>query len=400
MQTVRIQMLGNYLIYVDERQVENPVQKSPKGAALVAFLLLNGGKPVPNQRILRQLWTNYTVNNPENALKTLVSRTRTMLNGICEGLGDCIISERGAYRWNETEYIRSDITELNALLVSLSGDLDDDTRRAQSQRLIELYQGDLYQTGLLDGEAALSEALHAQYLAAVYAYIELLTRQEEYNEISAVCRAALEIDAFDDRLHIELMKAMVNLNRTNDAMRQYRHASSINQRYLGAEPSAELQNYYRQLNSMRKTLKFNLDAIRNELYESASESGAFVCDDPLFREIYNLQIRNLERLGTTMCLGIIMVGDAEDGMDSGTQDAVMKGLLEILRTHLRKGDIITRYAPSIVAVLLPTVNYQTGDIVMERIQMLFYKQFSESSIPFHYRLGMLGDASKTAREPD
>ena len=232
----------------------------------------------------------------------------------------------------------------------------------------------------------------------MYDYIDLLRREEAYNTISAVCRSALEVDSFDDRLHIELMKAMVSLNRTSDALGQYKHATNLTYRYLGTEPSEEMKAFYRQMNRSRKTLKFNLDAIRNELQESSMERGAFVCDYAMFKEIYNLQMRNLERLGTTMFLGIIMIGDAEAShVDYIRQDNIMSGLIDILRDNLRKGDIITHFAPTIVALLLPTVNYESGALVLERIRQLFYVRYPNSNIPFYHRLGMLGPK---AREED
>ena len=152
-----------------------------------------------------------------------------------------------------------------------------------------------------------------------------------------------------------------------------------------------MREFYAQLNRSRRSLKFNLDAIRNELRQSANERGAFVCDYNMFKEIYNLEMRNLERLGTTMFLGVIMIGDADDSqVDYIRQDNIMAGLIEILRVNLRKGDIITHFAPTVVALLLPTVNYDTGSMVMERIRQLFYKRYPNSNIPFHHRLGMLG----------
>ena len=75
-------MMGNYLIFIDEQRIENPVSRSRKGSALLAFLILHRGYQVPNQRLLRELWSDSIVTNPENALKTLVSRTRSMLNQI------------------------------------------------------------------------------------------------------------------------------------------------------------------------------------------------------------------------------------------------------------------------------------------------------------------------------
>ena len=396
--TVRIQMLGSYLVYVDESHVENPVAKSRKGAALLAFLILNRGKQVPNQRLLRALWPGNTVSNPENALKTLISRMRTILNRMAKGLGACIVSDRGAYHWEGLPGLKCDVLEMMDLLDAVAATRDPAALKRSYKKMMALYRGDLFQTGDLDEEAAYAEHLHSRYLASVYDYIELLRLDEAYNEISAVCRSALEIDGFDDRLHIELMKAMVNLDRPSEALTQYKHAASLTYRYLGAEPSEEMKAFYRQMHRARKTLKFNLDAIRNELRDSGTERGAFVCDYAMFKEIYNLQMRNLERLGTTMFLGVIMVGDADaTHADYIRQDNVMSGLIEILREHLRKGDIITHFAPTIVALLLPTVNYETGTMVLERIRQLFYKRYPISDIPFHHRLGMLG---ANARDED
>lgn len=389
--TVRIQMMGNYLFYIDEQRIENPVSKTRKGSALMSFLILNRGKPVANQRLLRELWPSNTVTNPENALKTLVSRVRTMLNQMTPGLGKSIVSDRGSYHWELLEGVRIDVLELLDIFDALKRTRDEAALKPLYQRLIKLYKGDLYQTGDLNEEPAYAEQMHRQYLNAVYQYLDILRKEEAYNEISAVCRTALNVDSFDDHLHIELMKAMVHLNRVSDAMEQYQHAANMTYRYLGTEPSESLQEFYRQLNRSRKSLKFNMDAIRNELRDSSSERGAFVCDYNMFKEIYNLQMRNLERLGTTMFLGIIMIGDADDShINYIRQNNIMNGLIEILRENLRKGDIITHFAPTIVAVLLPTVNYESGSMVMERVRLLFYKRYPNSSIPFHHRLGMLG----------
>ena len=388
--SIRIQMMGNFLIYINEQRVENPVSKSRKGTALMEYLALHRGKPVPNQQLLRALWPEHSVTNPENALKTLVSRMRTLLNQMSQGLGACIVSDRGAYHWENKADMRIDAMDLMDLFDAIETERNTEKLRGMYERVLELYAGDLYQTGDLEGDTGFAQQLHTQYLTAVYGYIELLRKAEEYNDIIAVCRTALEVDSFDDRLHIELMKAMVSLNRTSDALVQYKHATNLTYRYLGAPPSPEMMAFYQEMNRARQSLKYNLDAIRTELHNSSMERGAFVCDYEMFKAIYNLEMRNLERLGTTMFLGIIMIGDDDDGADSIRQDNIMNGLIEILRDNLRKGDIITHFSPSVIALLLPTVNFKTGNMVLERIRKLFYMRYPNSNIPFHFRLGVLG----------
>ena len=77
----------------------------------------------------------------------------------------------------------------------------------------------------------------------------------------------------------------------------------------------------------------------------------------------------------------------------------MNGLMEILRKNLRKGDTITRFAPTIFALLLPTVNYNTGGMVLERIKRVFYRSFPNSNIVFNYRVGPLSSQNLAKEEP-
>ena len=67
-----IQMMDNFALYIDERHVEYLASKTRKGAALIEYLVLNHGQPVPNYRILATLWADDRSANPESALKTLV----------------------------------------------------------------------------------------------------------------------------------------------------------------------------------------------------------------------------------------------------------------------------------------------------------------------------------------
>ena len=76
--TIRIQMMNTFTIYINEIQADHMVNKSRKGVALMQYLILNREQPVPNQRLLAALWSEEKSANPENALKTLVSRLRAL----------------------------------------------------------------------------------------------------------------------------------------------------------------------------------------------------------------------------------------------------------------------------------------------------------------------------------
>ena len=388
---IRIQMMDNFAIYINEVKVDMLVNKSRKGASLVQLLISHRGKPVPNNRLLSTLWTEEKSSNPENALKTLVSRLRALLNQISPDLGACLVADRGAYHWECLPGMTIDLYEIDRILEELKNtELSAQEKSRLYESLMNLYPGDLLQSSERNEWAVVEAAnLHENYMKAVFGYIEILKVQGLHKDIISVCRRALEVDNFHDKLHIELMTALIHMNRAGEALQQYKHVVELDYRYLGVQPSQELQEFYKHIVTAGKTLDFSLKAIRSELREN-DKRDAYICEYAVFKEIYNLQMRNLERMGTTMFLAIIMVRPYDEQvMDNIRQNSIMNGLLQILSQNLRKGDIITRFAPAMIALLLPTVNYATGHMVLERVKRVFYRQYPNSNIVFDYRVGPL-----------
>ena len=400
---IHIQMMDSFSIYIDDQQREGVVNKSRKGLALMEYLILNRGQSVPNYRLLATLWSEEKSSNPENALKTLVSRMRAMLNQVYPDLGSCIVADRGAYHWQCLPNMTVDLYEIQDIFKELAtGKLDKEESCKLYKRLMDIYTGDLLQNSE-QNEWALAQgtSLHNRYMTAVYRYLEILREEENYIDIVGVCRSALEIDNFDDRLHMEMMSALVKLNRNNEALMQYKHVVHLNYRYLGVRPSDDIQEFYKQIVTTGKTLEFNLESIRKELRESGEQRGAFVCEYSVFKEIYNLQMRNLERLGSTLFLAGVLIGDINgDVMDSLKQEKVMSEVMEIMRENLRKGDTISRFSPRIIALLLPTVNYTTGNMVMERVKKMFYRKHPNSDVTFNYRVGPISSDMRIAEKEE
>ncbi|MBP3876856.1 MAG: diguanylate cyclase, partial [Lachnospiraceae bacterium] len=89
-------------------------------------------------------------------------------------------------------------------------------------------------------------------------------------------------------------------------------------------------------------------------------------------------------------LGVIMVGNPEAEISSVSRESAMAALQEILRKNLRRGDIVTRFSQNIFAMLLTTVSYSTGDLVMKRIEEMFYEEYHNKNIIVHHRISPLG----------
>ena len=391
MASVRIHMMGGFWLEVDGKIHDNLLRRTRRGVSLMQYLILERGRVISPQRLIRELWSGRRLDGPENALKTMVSRLRALLNEVSEGLGQAIGFENGGYCWKTLPGVSVDALELMDIYEKLKQSQYAPETFALLSRMQSIYAGDLYLTGdILNGQAALSH-LHREYIEAVLRCIDTLKKMERYNRICEVCQQALLIDELDEQLHIELMQAMVNLNRTDDAAAEYRKLVRAQRDQLDAEPSEELVAKYQTLAEEGKQIVFNLDVIRNALSQlDADSKGPFFCDYRAFKEIYNIQMRNVERFGSTMFLGVIMLGQPDGSLSPVSRESGMAGLQEILKNNLRRGDIVTRFSENVFAMLLPTVNYSTGPMVMQRLENLFKKEFPAGNIPFHSRISPLG----------
>ena len=389
---VRIRLFGGFSIFVNDTCFDQIIAKSKKGTALMQYLILKHDASVPNYKLIEVLWPNEESSNPENALKTLISRFRSILNQCSPGLGNCIVATRGGYQFSKLEGLSLDLFDFEGIARSLS-DCTELTPETSEKYLtiLKLYTGNLL-AGSDQDDWAISRSvnLHGQYIKIIYSYLDLLKKDKCYEDIIQTCRVALETDPFDERLHLDLMQSLVKTNRNNEALMQYKHVTNMHFRYLGVKPPEGIQEFYKQIMQTGDTLDMNIDTIRKELQEFGEVSGAFECEYTVFREIFNLQMRNLERLGSGMYIAIVMVVSMDgEPLNPLKLDDIMRGLSTILKRHLRKGDTYTHFSPSQYALLLPTVNIETGKMVIERVKRYFYQRYPNSNVMFSYRIGPL-----------
>ena len=397
---IEIKMLGRFAILVDGADIASQLSKSKKGLALLQYLILQEGASVPNQQLYEVLWPSESSSNPESALKTLISRMRVILGKYSEKLSRCIVTDRGSYRFNMALNLDVDLYEFKRIqsVLAVKRTIEEEDMPLY-EHAVTLFTGDLLSDG--NGQESWASAqhieLHREYLKLVYRYLDELERLEKYDEITYVCRKALEIDSFDEKLHISLMNAMLKQGSINEALMQHRHATEIYYKYLGMQPTEGIQEFYKKIISADKSLDESLSFICDELKSTSKNVGAFMCEYAIFKEIYNLQVRNLERIDMKVYVMLVMLRSMDGKQIEPIKlNNMMNGLQEIMRVSLRKGDVVSQFSASQFALLLPMQAKENGTIVMERIKKGFYKRYSRSNVILSYRISNLDDLSEFA----
>lgn len=398
---IEVSLLGKFEFLVNGKNAEPLLSASRKGSQMLLHLLLNQGRPVSSTSLYELLWPNETSSNPESALKTLISRTRSTLADFDPCLRGCISTDHGAYRWNAELDARVDVFVFeNASKMILNADEANEDVYTALHQTLTVYGGDLIGGNEEDNWFIARRAFyHSLFLQTVEHALSLLRAKGEFEQIVRVCRAALDVDAFEEALHTSLMEALVKTNRNSEAMAQYRHLNNLHNSFLGTQPSENLQGYYELLGRTEQSLTNDLNTVRRHLTEHENPPGAFVCDYSILRDVYQLQMRNLERFGVSIYVALIMLTPvSQPPVDALEQDRVMHQLLSTMISCLRKGDTIARYSPSQFVLLLPSVNASTGKIVVNRIRNAYYNGQVNPALAFSYKLLPVKDETTNQKE--
>lgn len=390
MSTVKISVLGEFKIEYNGNVISDDINRSKKMWNLLAFIVINNKYTITQARFIDALWAEDDSNNPTNALKTQLFRTREMLKPLGFKGEGCILSHRGAYSWNPEYGISLDCVNFENLIQRADSSFLSVKEKIDSyMSALKLYKGDFIPK--LSGEVwtvPISARYHSLYLEAVKDLCTLLESEKDYETVISVLLQAIEIDNLDEKLHCLLINAYIKCDRYNDALQHYDSATNLLYKNLGIEPSDELRSLYNLIMDTQKTLETDLSIIQENLTETTLNKGAFFCEYGYFVKSYQLTQRRLERLGlsTYLCLITLQENQTAKTLPLKKLDNFMTKLLDVLKLSLRTGDVVSRYSTSQYIILLPCVNFEDAEMVMNRILSNYKKRFRRDDIILAYKI--------------
>jgi len=351
---IRIQLMNSFVVYVNGRAEERLVNKSRKGMMLLQQLLASRGRQVPNYRLLETIWMGETNSNPENALKTLISRIRHLLNELSDGFGKCLIADRGAYHWECSGNISVDLYEIDELLDRLERhSISLEERCALMETLQRLYTGDLLcreeQCHWALGEAA---HLHERYMNAVRRHLDILCSNGQWADAAKNAGLALAVDPSDCDL------------RGLHALALFRSGSDEALSRAYAVDSRDAESFCCAHQSAAAALKSSIALLEERLSEKNAGS-ALICGFDVFRSLYELHLRSAERTGKMLMMAVTSLRDP-DG-DAPSKPAV-NALQNALLAALGSQDVITQLEDGAFAVLMPDIGYAQASARMEAVR--------------------------------
>jgi DNA-binding SARP family transcriptional activator len=387
---VQIHTLGRFEICVDGKVVSTQLNRSKKLKNLAAYLVLNHDRAVAYSELFEVLWPNEESANPRNALKMLMYRLRNALSdgGAPEDLNFVVI-QQGTCQWNPFLPCDMDFEEVYALRKQLqSGELSRDERMEALLDITQLYQGRFLADSDSEMWAVSQDAyLHNLYLQSVNELVDMLREEGRHDEIVALCRSALQIDELDEGINRAMILSLAAIGHHSEAAQRFSYLTELYYTQLGIQLPTEMRELYSQVVNVENHSSLDIDEICRQLEEPETPKGAFVCEYAIFRDLYRIEARCLERYGGRVFLALLTVTDERcQELPLRQLNKVMDQLLELTVESLRKGDIVSRFSPSQLVLMLPTVTQETGEMVLERIRKGYHRAHPKANVAIGCKL--------------
>ena len=388
-----INLLGGFSMERNGNILTDDINRSQKLWSVLAYLVIHRDRDIPQNEFIEQFWQKDNSSNPASALKTLLYRIRAMIEPLFGEDVSPVIARRGAYAWNKDILCYADTDRFEHLCTAAQEPDRSDAERMELYReATAMYKGMLLpklcdQIWLMP----LVTHYHTLFVNAVKSLSALLIEQNLYDELTELCLRASKLDPMDEDLNILAIRALLYQGRNEQALAQYENATELLYRNLGVRTSPELRNLYAEIMAVEQGLETNLDAVREELRETAQRPGAFVCEYGFFREIYRLEARRSSRSGMCVHIALLTVSMPDDSVPALKQlNTTMDQLLSILRSHLRSGDVVSRYSASQYVIMLPAANLEDSNRVLERITSAFYRQHRHNFLKITHKIREVG----------
>ncbi len=259
----------------------------------------------------------------------------------------------------------------------IAGERPDDAIKMFSEAL-DLYQAEYLKDIFSSSTRSIhGSGQHELYIGAVLDLADLLSNNKEQDQVIKLCEEAMQIDYFDEGLHIRIIEALLAKGETTRALAHYDEAASAFYKEMGLTPSEGLKKIYEKIQQESDNPEIDLNKIQARLNGKELPEGALYCDAEQFRFFYKLEQLRGERSGQSvlLCMLVLISKDYSKPPDYLLQE-VMQNLKSVIMQTLRKGDLFTKWHEGQLLLLLPGLNREQAAEVLDRIERAYSRQHS------------------------
>lgn len=386
---IYVNMLGGFSISIGGKTITDQNNQAKKPWSLLEYLITFRGRDIPVEELIDLFWKDEASNNPAGALKTLMFRVRKLLEPLGYPTQELIFQNRKTYGWTKDLTTICDTDQFEDLCLQADdSSISEDERLSFCLKAFSLYKGNFLPKSEWESWVAPVHAYyHALYQKLIRNTLFLLSGRMEYSAIMDLCQKAIAIDPYEEEAHYYLIQALYQSGNQIQALEHYHHVNEMFYNEFAITPSSRFKELYKLISDKKHGITMSLNTVQESLLETGSSKGAFYCEPAVFRNIYQLEMRAVERTGDSIFLCLLTIGNLKgELLKPAVQTRAMDELEKSIRSSLRRGDAFCRYSVSQYLILLPTATYENGEMVLKRIIQTFKKEYSRKDLSITYSL--------------
>jgi LuxR family transcriptional regulator, maltose regulon positive regulatory protein len=235
--SLQIKALGDFEIRRDKELLPSAIWKSA-GARALFFYILDRGR-VKREDLSLVFWPEFSNAKVNSNFHATLWRVRNAI-----GKKDVIAFDGQYYSIDGQAEIYYDVREFEGLFSRLENSSSSDSeRRSLYTQAIDLFGGDFLADIDMPWTDTRRAELREKYLFLLEQFAEFEYENRHLREARRLFEKAIEIDPYQDHLHLKLMKCLVDLKMASSAKKHFENYRKTLTLDLGNEPMPELQAF-------------------------------------------------------------------------------------------------------------------------------------------------------------
>lgn len=381
-----VRMFGNYQIHYNGRPLTGEKLRDTHFTSLMQILLHNVSVGVSRDYLEDVLLGDRDVENRHQALQTIIYKAKKKLKKM--GLPDenYIFLEKGVYHWTPQIPVEEDAAVFDKLYQRAKACADEDEKLELYLEACDTYKGEflpMHAAVLWAGAEA--RRYRRLFCECVEEAAAVIRKKEDWFRLEELGRYVTEIVPYSNWETLT-MEALVESGRHEEARQFYADTADNYLKEQGICPSAKIMEMMEKLGNQIQHSYEILDQIQHGLEEEPpGTAGGYQCTYPVFRGIYQMVARLMERGGQSVYLMLCTLVDGKGNpMKEGEKLEEMTARLnEAIRLSIRHGDIMNQYGSGQFLILLVNTTREDCEIVKKRINQKFIIGRQRAGVQYH-----------------
>lgn len=384
--TLYVQMFGNFQMYYNGHPLTGERLRDTHFTSLMQILLHNVSAGVSRDYLEDVLLGDRDVENRHQALQTIVYKAKKKLKNMGLPEVNYIVLEKGIYYWNSQIPVSEDAAVFDSLY-KCAVECDDEKRNLSLYlEACYHYKGEFLSTyTAVLWASAEARRYRKQFCECVEKAAAMLREKEDWGRLEELGRYVTEIAPFSD-WECLIMEALVESGRYDETRKLYADTVDNYLKERGVYPSAKIMETMEKLGNQMQHSYAVLDQIQHNLKEQSEDvTGGYQCSYPVFRGIYHMVSRLMERGGQSVYIMLCSLVDGKGNpMKEGERlEEMSVRLSNAIKASVRHGDIINQYGSGQFLILLINTTREDCDIIEDRINRRFIIGRQRTGVEYH-----------------